>query len=169
VTSYIWALPWAGTTRGWQRAALSGWQLNGIVSVHSGLPVNVVRNGGIQGYEGLRPNVVRDPNFSGSQQTLAHYFDTHAFSVIQLGKTAPGNAGRNIVRGPGFNDVDLSLFKEARITEAVRVEFRIESFNVLNHPNFGSPNSDLSNGQFGQITKTVGVPRIQQFALKCRF
>ena len=167
--SHMWALPWGRSMRGWRRAALAGWQINGITSLHSGLPVNVVRNGGLTGYQGLRPNVLRDPNLPDGQRTLAHYFDTGAFSVAQLGKTSPGNAGRNILTGPGFANLDLSLFKEAQITESLRAQLRIESFNILNRPDFGSPNSDLSSGQFGQITSTVGTPRILQFAIKCRF
>ena len=169
VFSYIWGLPWGHSLQGWRRAAFSGWQLNGITSLRSGLPVNVVRNGGLQGYEGLRPNVLRDPNLSDGQRTLSRYFDTSAFSVAGLGKTSPGSAGRNILEGPGFSDLDVSLFKEATITERLRAELRFEAFNILNRPNFGAPNSDFSSGQFGQITSTVGVPRIFQFAVKCRF
>ncbi len=169
VISYMWALPGARSAKGWRRTALAGWQLNGITSLHSGLPVNVVRNGGVTDYEGLRPNVLRDPNLGDNQRTLTHYFDTAAFSVAQLGKKSPGDAGRNIVNGPGFANFDLSLFKEVGIGESARVDLRVESFNILNHPNFGPPNGDFSSGQFGQITSTVGTPRIFQFAVKCRF
>jgi len=169
VMTSMWSLPFARRTRGWRRSVFGGWQLNGIGSLHSGLPVNVVRNGSVHDYEGLRPNALRDPALSGAEQTLTRYFDTAAFWVKGLAPTQPGNAGRNIVRGPGFAEVDLSFMKHVQITDTRRFELRVESFNVANRPNFASPNSDMSQGNFGQITNTAGIPRIVQFAVKYRF
>jgi hypothetical protein len=169
VLSNLWALPFAERLHGFPRALLDGWHLNGIGTLHSGLPVNVVRNGSVVGYQGLRPNVLGDPNLPSDQQTLARYFDTKAFSITGLSKTQPGNAGRNILRGPGFIDIDLSLFKNITLRENIVMQIRIESFNVSNTPNFAAPNGDLSTGQFGQITQTVGIPRILQFAVKIKF
>jgi hypothetical protein len=169
VTGFLWALPIARSTRGWQHKALGGWQVNGIVTLHSGLPVNVVRNGSLRDYEGLRPNVTGDPNLPDSERTLAHYFDTGVFSTKGLGQKQVGNAGRNIVRGPGFAEADVSLMKEVAVTESGKLELRVEAFNVANRANFASPNSDMSQGSFGSITNTVGIPRIMQFAMKFKF
>jgi hypothetical protein len=165
----VWEIPFAQGLHGLGQALLGGWHLNAIASLHSGLPVNVVRNGSVIGYQGLRPNVLYDPNLPANQQTLERYFDTTAFSLTGLAKTQPGNAGRNIVHGPDFIDVDLSLFKEVSLREGAILQIRVESFNVSNTPNFAAPDGDLSTGQFGQITQTVGIPRILQFALKVRF
>jgi hypothetical protein len=79
-----------------------------------------------------------------------------------------GNEGRNAVRGPGMEDVDLSLFKYFNIDEARRVQFRAECFNLLNHPNFGLPENDLESPAFGQILQ-AGSPRLLQLAVKYVF
>ncbi len=173
--SYEWKLPfgrgqrWLAGCRGVCQAALAGWQLNGIVNMRSGLPVNVIRNGGVVGYEGLRPNVSGDPNLDGSQRTLTRYFDTSAFSTAGLGATQPGTAGRNILRGPGFINADLSLFKEFPLREQTRLQLRLEAFNATNTPHFANPETGFSQGQFGTITRTVGNPRILQIAAKLLF
>jgi hypothetical protein len=169
VASFLWSLPYTGAAGGWRRSLFVGWQLSGIASLHSGMPVNVVRNGSLQNYEGLRPNLLRDPNLPAGERTLQHYFDTAAFSTKGLGQTTPGNAGRDIVTGPAFSDLDLSLRKQVAISDLGLVEVRFEGFNVANRANFAAPNSDMSQGSFGQITNTVGIPRIFQFALKFRF
>lgn len=173
--SYLWKLPFGkgatflGSCSRTCDALVSGWQFNGITSLRSGLPANVVRNGNNTGYEGLRPNVLRDPNLDSSQQTLARYFDTQAFSVAGLGAAQPGDAGRNLVRGPGMANFDLSLFRTLALAERRSLQLRVESFNVANHPHFANPNTDLSQGQFGSITHTVGNPRVMQFAVKFLF
>src|SRR5581483_11974653 len=79
-----------------------------------------------------------------------------------------GNEGRNVARGPGIEDVDLSLFKDFSLGEARRVQFRAECFNLLNHANFGLPENDLESPAFGQILQS-GPPRLLQLALKLVF
>jgi hypothetical protein len=86
--------------------------------------------------------------------------------VTQAGQF--GNEGRNVVRGPGIEDVDLSLFKDFRVSESKRIQFRAECFNTLNHPNFGLPENDLESPAFGQILQ-AGPPRLFQLALKFLF
>jgi len=144
-----------------------GWQLNGILTARSGLPVNVVRNPQDTGYEGLRPNVVRDPTLDESQQTLARYFDTTAFTSVA--KHALGNAGRNLLRGPGLANLDASLFKEFLTDRNVRLQLRFESFNLTNTPHFANPSGDMSRGSFGSITQTIANPRIVQVAAKLKW
>jgi len=80
-------------------------------------------------------------------------------------------AGRNILSGPGFADVDLSIAKDTKIKERVSMQFRCEAFNLFNHSNWGNPtvsqgSTSLTNGN---VTSTAGDPRIMQFALKFNF
>jgi hypothetical protein len=88
-----------------------------------------------------------------------------------------GNFGRDVIIGPGFNNVDLSIIKKTRITERLRTEFRAEAFDLLNHPNFGQPNRFALVGSktFGQISNTrfpngdFGSSRQLQLSLKLVF
>ncbi len=178
VVSGTWELPFGRGRRFLQRtgwigeAILGGWQVNGILSIRSGLPANVIRSGQRRGFEGLRPNVLRDPSLAGSEQTLERWFDASAFSVMGLADTQPGNAGRNLIRGPSVYNLDFSLFKEAplrRRGEGPELQLRFAFFNVTNTPHFDRPNTDLSRGDFASITRTIGNPRIIQFAAKIVF
>lgn len=170
VLSGIWELPFARGAQGVQRAAFGGWQLNTIFQMRSGLPVNVVRNSRAPGgFEGLRPNALQNPNLPRGERTLTRYFDTSAFSIEGLGPTDLGNAGRNLVRAPGLVNCDLSLFKDLPVGEKVIAQLRIEAFNVTNTPHFAGPSNDMSQGDFGRINGTAGIPRIMQFAVKLKF
>jgi hypothetical protein len=81
-----------------------------------------------------------------------------------------GNLGRNGLRGPSQKRIDLSLQKTTQINERVSLELKWDIFNVFNFVNFANPNSDLSDEtDFGQITRTVGAPRVMQFGAKIRF
>jgi hypothetical protein len=86
-----------------------------------------------------------------------------------------GSAGRNILTGPGFADIDCAVSKETKITERVGLQFRGEAFNLFNHPNFGQPQNNLAVSTFGQITATrtvrgdLGSSRQIQLALKLLF
>jgi Carboxypeptidase regulatory-like domain len=100
------------------------------------------------------------------------WFSPGAFTC----ETTPGvlgNAGRNILRGPGINNFDFELYKDTRITEGTKLELRIEFYNVMNHPNF-DPNSvitDMSDSRFGQITnvRPSNPTRLIQLAAKFYF
>ena len=86
-----------------------------------------------------------------------------------------GNAGRNILKAPGFADVDLSLAKTTRIREGIEIQFRAEAFNLFNHPNLGQPVNAVNAGTFGQITQTrtvrgdLGSSRQLQLGMKFIF
>ena len=167
VGSFLYELPFTGT--GVVARLLGGWQVNGIVNARSGLPVNVIRNGGNQLAPGLRPNLVGDPELPRGERELGRYFDTSAFSADGLAADAPGSAGRNILRGPGFVNLDLSVFKSFRLTGSVSAQARVEAFNVTNTPHFANPNADLSRANFGVVSNTTGNPRLMQFALRLLF
>ncbi|HEY3837801.1 MAG TPA: carboxypeptidase regulatory-like domain-containing protein [Bryobacteraceae bacterium] len=145
-------------------AILGGWQLASLLTVRSGIPFTVVTSGGITNAGGAdRPNRVGNGNLSSDQQSIYHWFDTSAF-VVQPQYTF-GNAGRNVLFGPGLRNLDLSLSKSFAITETKRLQFRAESFNFTNTPAFGQPNATLNALGVGQIT-SAGDPRRIQFGLK---
>ena len=168
VGSFVYELPFWRSATG-VRGALGGWQVNGILTMLSGLPFNVVRDADNQSAPGLRPNLVADPERPSDDRTLQEYFDTSAFSVEGLAPNEPGNAGRNILRGPGYVNLDFSVFKMFRFTDRVSVQLRVEAFNLTNTPHFANPNADLSRGDFGTITRTTGNARIMQFAVRAMF
>jgi hypothetical protein len=168
-------------------SALGGWQAGGIIVEQSGLPFTVnltadrANNGlGIIGYG--RPNLVGDPNLSDDQQTVGRFFNTDAFVLQPFGTL--GTAGRNILEGPGTNNVDFSLLKNISITERHRLQFRSEFFNLFNRTNFDFPERICNVPQGAAVgagvsctggTGTFGTlsaardPRILQFALKYLF
>jgi len=114
---------------------------------------------------------------SGFHQSIAEWFNTAAFAQPAGGVV--GNAGRNILRGPGLNNWDVSLFKNISIRERVRLQMRLESFNAFNHTQWQGPNHfcagatpadscTSSSPQFGQIT-SANPGRINQVGLKLLF
>ena len=123
----------------------------------------------ITGFSAFRPNVTRNPN--NGPKTVAEWFDTGAFQPIDFSTTPAGvygNAGRNIVQGPGFANWDFSALKNFQFAESKALQFRAEFFNLFNRANFRLPNSDISSPTFGQIQKAL-APRLIQFALKLQF
>ena len=149
---------------GGPRWIVDGWQLNTITQIRSGLPVNVTRQGGVFGGFSFRPDIVpgvstRCPNYN----LPACQFNAAAFS--NPGDGVFGNAGRNLLRGPGFAQVDFSIFKNTRLTETTALQFRAEIFNLFNKANFADPSGGLVRGDnnslrptafFGQSISTVG-------------
>src|SRR3954470_7592695 len=172
VTSFVWELPVFRNAKGFQRALLAGWQLNGILTLQTGNPFNVTA-GVDRSFSGVgldRPDVigpVRTYNDAPNGSKVAHFFDTtSAFALPALGTF--GNAGRNILTGPGFANLDAGLFKQIRLDESRRFELRWEVFNTLNHPNFLNPTASFSSSNFGRIL-SARDPRIMQVAAKFYF
>jgi hypothetical protein len=143
VISAIYELPFHGT---WFAA---GWQLGAIVQAQSGNPVNIVTpNSTLTGLA----NTVR-PNANGPIAIIGgtdSWFDT---SVV-MPMAGFGNLGRNVVAGPGFSNTDVSLTKNTRLGERMRVQFRAEFFDLFNHANFGQPGNVAGSPNFGRITNT---------------
>jgi hypothetical protein len=116
-----------------------------------------------------RPNVVPGQSISlpASQRSIDHWFNTDAFST-----PAPftfGNAGRNIIPGPGNEVIDMAIQRRFSVTERSSIELRVESFNILNHPNYGIPGPYPDLGPFfGKIFST-GQPRRFQFGTRFDF
>ena len=140
--------------------------------VQSGSPFTVnlssaqdVANIGLVGGNNLeRPNLIADPN--SGPKTPAEWFNTSAFALPA--QYSFGNAGRNDVVGPGFENLDLSLQKEWIARENLTLQFRFDAFNALNHPNFNLPGRIFGASNFGVITSAQD-PRELQFALKLAF
>ena len=153
------------------------WQVNLIATRNSATPFTVydstnvslqANSPPISGYPASRPNLVGNPN--NGPHTVDAWIGRAAFQrlnpVTQAGQF--GNAGRNIARGPAFTNFDASLTRNFALTEAMRLQFRAESFNVANHANLGLPVADLNSPNFGKIL-TAASPRLMQFALKLVF
>ena len=172
VTSVIYDLP-VGRQKGFlgdkaaARALLGGWQLGGIFVAQTGLAFTPgVSREAING-NSLRPNLLRDPNLSGSERSVDRWFDPTSFAAPAL--DAIGTAGRNILRGPGYTNLDLLVARSFRITETKRLDFRAEFFNALNHTHLGLPNAIIDQPTAGRITSVQAPPRQIQFGLKFIF
>jgi hypothetical protein len=169
VTSFLYELPFARTHK------LGGWQVNGILAYRTGLPLTITQTGNIASTgTGNRPNRLAEGY--ASDKTIEHWFDPAAFQRPADTTGTYGDSGRNILRGPSNFNIDMSLVKNTKIGP-IDTELRIEAFNVLNHPQFGQPNGQLGNANFGVITssatpscQTCGTAERQiQFGVKMRF
>jgi hypothetical protein len=176
--SGVYALPFGrGQQIGnhWSRpvnALLGGWQINGITYQQKGFPLSpTTQDTSNSGGNILRPNLTGiNPVVSGSVRSrLKGYLNPAAFS--QPTPFTFGDAPRTLtnVRAPGNHDVDFSAFKSFQPTERITLQFRAESYNLLNQVVFGIPNMVLSSGQFGVISSQTNTPRQIQAALKILF
>jgi hypothetical protein len=149
------------------RVVASDWRLSGIFSARSGswLTVTTGRDINGSGISGQRVNQVNDDPYGA--KTLTNYLNPAAFAYPDAGKL--GDHKNNSIAGPGFWTVDLALSRLVSVSARQNIELRIEAFNLFNHFNWGSPNSNLDAGTFGRITTAAGDPRILQFGLKYGF
>ena len=146
---------------------IGGWQLNGIVTVLSGRPFTPQYNAADVGAQ--RPDIVGDPYANIPEGLL---FNPAAFRrPTATGGEVDlfGNAGRNILIGPNFRTVDLSLLKNVRLRENTRLQFRVETFNLFNTPNYQVPVFLLDNSSVGRVSQTATEGREFQFAVKLLF
>lgn len=152
------------------RHALSGWSVNAIVQAQTGFALTVTEpvDVALQSLTN-RPDATCDPNAS-APRTVARWFDTGCFSRLRLPADAGriGNAGRGIVRGPGFARTDLSLVRAFDLPKSQRVELRIEAFNLFDQDRLGNPGLSLGTPTFGQIT-SADDGRIVQLGVKWRW
>jgi hypothetical protein len=153
---------------------LGNWQVNAITRINSGFPlfISTVNNSGtaLGGNRAgqNRPDQICSGGLS-SGQSIAEFFNTSCF--VQAAPGTLGNATRAPLFGPDFVNFDFSAFKDIPISyrEGMKLQFRSEIFNIFNHAQFAQPGSFLQAPDFGQITSTVGNPRLIQFALKFIF
>jgi hypothetical protein len=157
---------------------VGGWSVSGVWIIYSGqwfaaslaTPVSNTQSTGAAVLTSTteRPNWVSNPNIlpSGVSQNIYHWFNTGAFA-----NPAPftfGNSGLGIILGPGYFNLDAGIHREFAIKEFMKLQFRWEMFNSLNHPNFNNPNSTLGSSAFGTISSTLPA-RSQQAALMLVF
>ena len=147
--------------------------LGGILALSSGPPLDhmLLNNLNCAGCR-ARGNLVAEPNLPDSERTVDRWFNT-AFVVPvtaeQIGRGEYGNAGRNLINAPGWNNLDFLASKEFLLgAEARSLQFRFEAFNLTNTPHFAAPALNLSAAGAGAITAAAD-PRLIQFALKLQF
>ncbi|HXK58851.1 MAG TPA: TonB-dependent receptor [Acidobacteriota bacterium] len=178
VTSVIWDLPfgqgrqWLSDLPGYANWLLGGWEMGTIVAANGGRAMTVWgrQNLNLGGWLGDQPRAHRlaDGSLPDDQRSIAKWFDTAAF--VKPADYTFGNAGRNILIGPGAFNVDFALYKNffPGLLESDRIQFRWEMFNALNHTNFNNPDTNVPNLTFGRITSAAGA-RQMQFSLKYEF
>lgn len=145
---------------------VGGWEVSGILTLRSGRPFTALVNQDNANVLGNvdRPNIVGNGN--AGPKTVAQWINTSAFQLAPFGTL--GNAGRNNLIGPPFKNLDVVLSRNFQILERLSMQFRAESFNVANHPNFDLPSQSFGIPGFGSIT-SAEAPRQIQFALRVRF
>lgn len=157
--------------QGWESAAVNNWQLNAIASLQTGLPFNVVSgtDRSLSGIGNDFADQVGNPTRPAGVSRIKEYFNTAAFVPAAVGTF--GNVLRNGLVGPGYEDLDVSLFKDLFRTSRITSQFQAEAFNSLNHVNLANPQNSLASGTYGEITGTAAnsSPRVLQFALKIMF
>jgi Carboxypeptidase regulatory-like domain len=164
--------------QGWKSALVNGWQANAIVSLQTGLPFTVLSgtDRSLSGIGNDYADKVGNPARPSGVSKVKEYFNTAAFVPATTGTF--GDIGRNSLRGPGYADVDTSLFKNLFTGDRISAQFQAEAFNTFNRVNFGNPTNSadantapvnsVSSGTYGQIT-SANSPRVFQFALKLLF
>lgn len=185
VVSYQYEVPAFAHSSGWRRAVLSHWSVSGITVFQSGVPFRVTDAAGASAYGTPVPNTATPslaPGFtvqsaltSGStEDRLSAYVKREAFvpaPVVGIdGSTGFGTLPRNPFRGPFQQNWDMSMAKSISVREGHNVRLSADLFNVWNHPVFDKPyHTDIQDPFFGQITNTVGTPRLMQFSLRYAF
>jgi hypothetical protein len=169
VISPVYELPFGKgkkfLTNGIGGVLAGGWQLSGIYTFDSGRPFTISTSTNRSGstYGNDRPNVIGNPN--SGPKTVAQWFNTAAFTANAVGTF--GNAGRNIVVGPHYNDTDFSIQRMFDVTERYKITFRAEAFDIFNNVNFLNP-LGTGTGQYipaGFVTPTTANPNpVQSYA-----
>jgi hypothetical protein len=189
VLSWIWEVPFDAAVHsdGLLKKVARGWQLNGIASFQKGQPTTLFSNSNSSQQNNFldRPDVIgpiqifKNPrnehtaNVDGAANCVGtngavtgmFWFNPDSFDCNNVPIFTFGDMGRNVIRGPGINNWDLSITKKTSITESKSLEFRAEFFNAFNHAQFLNPDNAGGSGTFGQILADRG-PRILQFGLK---
>lgn len=173
VVSPLWDLPFGRGRRlgsSWNSVAdavFGGWTVASIVTLTTGRPMTLnVRGDPANTGRQNRPDLIGDPHLDRGERTVARFFNTSAFAPNR--QFTYGNVGRNVLIGPGLENVDFATYKQFRITEQDVLQFRFEAFNFFNTPPLGPPNTVVGDPNFGRIT-SADRPRNIQFGLKFVF
>lgn len=160
VANFIYNLPSLANQNSYVRTAAGGWELSSIINLSSGPSMTpVIGNdfAGIGDSGRQRPNLVSGQSCRGSSSNGRQWFNPNAFTVngLQIGQL--GSAGVGICQGPGNSDVDLSLRKNFKITERVKMQFQFDFFNLFNHPQY---KADAIGGN-GLLNFSFNTPQTQ--------
>lgn len=180
VSNFIYDVPFfRHTSSRFVNSTLGGWEISGIVTIESGLPLNLSSDTGVGGFLGAgassRPNLVGKISYPNATVTCTpactqhiQYFDPAAFADPAKGTF--GNLGHNALRGPGRDNWDMSIFKNFTLSESrgSRLELRLETFNAWNHTQFQNVDSGRADARFGQFTSAYGA-RVMQLGGKIYF
>jgi hypothetical protein len=164
----VYQTPSLNGMNGLIRQVFGSWEISGLWHLQSGDPLTIYGGNGndnSQSHEYAdHADYVGGPldvHQGSENQWLNQYFNPAAFTTNAPGTF--GDAGRNIIQGPGVNNLDLGLFKSFPLRENVRLQFRAEAFNALNRPMFADPDTTVTDSGFGQITSTKGYGNEQSF------
>jgi len=186
VTSYVWELPFGKGHRFLSNAPraldflVGGWQWQGINTFQSGVPYTVTINTdrANTGQSGQRPDAIAPPvvprslscwYFTAANPSCRTLLPNQADTFALPAQYVYGNAGRNILRGDGLVQLDMSLIKKFKLTESKSFDFRAQVYNLTNTPTFGNPSGSWNLATGGQVTATRNQPRLFEFALKFNF
>lgn len=166
-------------SNGFVHELINGYEANLIWQGQSGLPITIT-SGTDRSLSGINndyadPVAGQSPARPAGVDYHAKWFNTAAFQAAALGTF--GSVHRNNITGPGYEEVDMSLFKNFFAEKRIHGQFRAESFNLFNHPNFANPAGSVNSGTFGKLTATpsstgldsLGLPRVFQFGAKIIF
>jgi hypothetical protein len=155
---------------GWANRIAGGWQISGITTFATGLPVPLSerRDRSLAGSSGTDiPDFTPGKVLSDTNPRHGNaYFNTSLFSLEPFGQV--GNSNRRFFHGPGLNNWDLALLKDTKITENKALQFRVETFNTWNHAQFENPEGSINSNQFGLVTAAQRA-RIMELGLKLTF
>jgi hypothetical protein len=165
--------PWA--TTGMSRTILGNWQMNGTYAAYSGRPFTLTASGAslnMPGNQQTPDQIKENVEIFGNVGDDGPYFDTTAFARVT--EVRFGNVGRNTMRGPGQQNLDLGLFRTFNLNSTVDLQFRLEAFNVTNTPHFNNPNGNVNSANFGKILSTdanwaMGRSRQFRFGFRVTF
>lgn len=151
------------------RHLAGGWQVNGIFQAQSGFPLTAIDANTDIRYLTNRPNMTCDPNVD-APHTIQEWFNTSCFQRRPIPATGsgPGSEPRNPIRGPGYVNTDLSLFKNIAVRPNNTIQLRLEAFDLFNQIHFNPPNGTIGSNLFGQITSAQDG-RVVQLGIKYIF
>jgi hypothetical protein len=161
--NFIYELPFLKNRRD-LIGLLGGWQISGFTTYRSGSPLSIVDTtdtAGVGPGSGSQPwDVTGDVAVTGDRGFGLPWFNPAAFTRPSNGRF--GNAGLNILRGPGMGNLDLAVFKNFRFLEnKLNAQLRAETFNTTNHPSLANPNTNPRGGFFGVVTSKSGERNLQ--------
>jgi hypothetical protein len=169
----VYELPF-GKTKRWATSGIAsrlagGWEVNWLMTRASGQPLTLTGGGSSLLAQGNTETLDQIGEVSiiggigpitGQPACAAlscDYFDPRAFTGVPTGQARFGTTGRNIIRGPGFFNLDASIFRDFKLTERFKLQIRAEEFSFTNTPHFANPGTSWPSSTFGQITSTLNL------------